>query len=62
MAAIRTARTYVQIGRGLEAFKEPFPVEEIPFMLMGAIGVLRLPFCNATEKGKARWLLSTDWG
>ena len=38
MAAIRTAKTYVQIGRGLEAFKEPFPVEEIPFMLMGAIG------------------------
>jgi len=38
MAAIKTAKTYVQIGLGLEAFKEPYPVEEIPFMLMGAIG------------------------
>ena len=38
MAAIKTAKTYVQIGLGLEAFKEAFPVEEIPFMLMGAIG------------------------
>ena len=38
MAAIKTAKTYVQIGLGLEAFKEAYPVEEIPFMLMGAIG------------------------
>lgn len=38
MAAIKTAKTYVQIGQGLEAFKEPFAKEEIPFMLMGAIG------------------------
>ena len=38
MAAIRTAKTYVQIGQGLEAFKESFSREEIPFMLMGAIG------------------------
>ena len=38
MAAIKTAKTYVQIGLGLETFKETFPVEEIPFMLMGAIG------------------------
>ena len=38
MAAIKTAKTYVQIGLGLEAFKEEYPVEEIPFMLMGAIG------------------------
>lgn len=38
MAAIKTAKTYVQIGLGLEAFKEPFAKEEIPFMLMGAIG------------------------
>ncbi len=38
MAAIKTAKTYVQIGQGLEAFKEAYPVEEIPFMLMGAIG------------------------
>lgn len=38
MAAIKTAKTYVQIGLGLEAFKEPYPVEDIPFMLMGAIG------------------------
>lgn len=38
MAAIKTAKTYVQIGQGLEAFKEPYPIEEIPFMLMGAIG------------------------
>ena len=38
MAAIRTAKTYMQIGQGFEAFKESFPVEEIPFMLMGAIG------------------------
>ena len=34
MAAIKTAKTYVQIGLGLEAFKEPYPVEDIPFMLM----------------------------
>lgn len=38
MAAIKTAKTYVQIGLGLEAFKEVYPEEEIPFMLMGAIG------------------------
>ena len=38
MAAIKTAKTYVQIGLGLEAFKGAYPVEEIPFMLMGAIG------------------------
>ncbi len=38
MAAIKTAKTYVQIGLGLEAFKKDYPVEEIPFMLMGAIG------------------------
>lgn len=38
MAAIKTAKTYVQIGLGLEAFKETYPIEEIPFMLMGAIG------------------------
>jgi len=38
MAAIKTAKTYVQIGLGLEAFKEAFPTEEIPFMLMQAIG------------------------
>ena len=38
MAAIKTAKTYVQIGQGLEAFKEPYPIEDIPFMLMGAIG------------------------
>ncbi len=38
MAAIKTAKTYVQIGLGLEAFKGHFPIEEIPFMLMGAIG------------------------
>ncbi|MBR1462064.1 MAG: class I SAM-dependent DNA methyltransferase [Prevotella sp.] len=38
MAAIKTAKTYVQIGLGLEAFKEAYPVKEIPFMLMGAIG------------------------
>ena len=38
MAAIKTAKTYVQIGLGLEAFKEAYPIEEIPFMLMGAIG------------------------
>lgn len=38
MAAIKTAKTYVQIGLGLEAFKGRYPVEEIPFMLMGAIG------------------------
>lgn len=38
MAAIKTAKTYVQIGLGLEAFKGRFPIEEIPFMLMGAIG------------------------
>ena len=38
MAAIKTAKTYVQIGLGLEAFKEAYPVDEIPFMLMGAIG------------------------
>ena len=38
MAAIKTAKTYVQIGQGLEAFKKAYPEEEIPFMLMGAIG------------------------
>ncbi len=38
MAAIKTAKTYVQIGLGLEEFKGHFPIEEIPFMLMGAIG------------------------
>lgn len=38
MAAIKTAKTYVQIGLGLEAFKGAYPVEEIPFVLMGAIG------------------------
>lgn len=38
MAAIKTAKTYVQIGLGLEAFRDAYPVEEIPFMLMGAIG------------------------
>ena len=38
MAAIKTAKTYVQIGLGLEAFKEEFPRSEIPFMLMEAIG------------------------
>ena len=38
MAAIKTAKTYVQIGLGLEAFKGDYPVAEIPFMLMGAIG------------------------
>lgn len=38
MAAIKTAKTYVQIGLGLEAFKEEFPRDEIPFMLMEAIG------------------------
>ena len=38
MAAIKTAKTYVQIGLGLEAFKEEFPRYEIPFMLMEAIG------------------------
>ncbi|MBO4891546.1 MAG: class I SAM-dependent DNA methyltransferase [Prevotella sp.] len=38
MAAIKTAKTYVQIGLGLEAFKETYPIEEIPFLLMGAIG------------------------
>lgn len=38
MAAIKTAKTYVQIGLGLEAFRKAYPVEEIPFMLMGAIG------------------------
>lgn len=38
MAAIKTAKTYVQIGLGLEAFKKTYPVEEIPFMLMEAIG------------------------
>lgn len=38
MAAIKTAKTYVQIGLGLEAFKEAYPIQEIPFMLMGAIG------------------------
>ncbi len=38
MAAIKTAKTYVQIGLGLEAFKETYPAEEVPFMLMLAIG------------------------
>ena len=38
MAAIKTAKTYVQIGLGLEAFKEAYPVEEVPYMLMQAIG------------------------
>ena len=38
MAAIKTAKTYVQIGLGLEAFREAYPIEEIPYMLMGAIG------------------------
>lgn len=38
MAAIKTAKTYVEIGLGLEAFRREFPVEEIPFMLMQAIG------------------------
>ena len=38
MAAIKTAKTYVQIGLGLEAFKKDFDREEIPFMLMEAIG------------------------
>lgn len=38
MAAIKTAKTYVQIGLGLEAFKEDFDREKIPFMLMEAIG------------------------
>ena len=38
MAAIKTAKTYVQIGQGLEAFKKAYSAEEIPFMLMGAIG------------------------
>ena len=38
MAAIKTAKTYVQIGLGLEAFKGRFPIEEIPYMLMSAIG------------------------
>ena len=38
MAAIKTAKTYVEIGLGLEAFKEAYPVEEIPFMLLQAIG------------------------
>jgi len=38
MAAIKTAKTYVQIGLGLEAFKGAYPVEEVPFMLMQAIG------------------------
>lgn len=38
MAAIKTAKTYVQIGLGLEAFREPFATEDIPYMLMGAIG------------------------
>ncbi len=38
MAAIKTAKTYVQIGLGLEAFKGDYSVAEIPFMLMGAIG------------------------
>ena len=38
MAAIKTAKTYMQIGLGLEAFREPFATEDIPYMLMGAIG------------------------
>lgn len=38
MAAIKTAKTYVEIGLGLEAFRGEFPAEEIPFMLMQAIG------------------------
>ncbi|MBO4800272.1 MAG: class I SAM-dependent DNA methyltransferase [Bacteroidaceae bacterium] len=38
MAAIKTAKTYVEIGLGLEAFKGRFPIEEIPYMLMSAIG------------------------
>ena len=38
MAAIKTAKTYVEIGLGLEAFRREFPAEEIPFMLMQAIG------------------------
>lgn len=38
MAAIKTAKTYVEIGLGLEAFRGEFPTEEIPFMLMQAIG------------------------
>ena len=38
MAAIKTAKTYVQIGLGLEAFKGAYPVEEVPFLLMQAIG------------------------
>ena len=38
MAAIKTAKTYVEIGLGLEAFRGEFSIEEIPFMLMKAIG------------------------
>ena len=38
MAAIKTAKTYVEIGLGLEAFRGEFSIEEIPFMLMQAIG------------------------
>lgn len=38
MAAIKTAKTYAQIGQGLEAFKKRFDKGEIPFMLMSAIG------------------------
>jgi len=38
MAAIKTAKTYVQIGLGLETFKEAYPIGEVPFMLMQAIG------------------------
>lgn len=38
MAAIKTAKTYVQIGQGLEAFKKEYSIYEIPFMLLEAIG------------------------
>ena len=38
MAAIKTAKTYVEIGLGLEAFRGDYPVTEIPYLLMQAVG------------------------
>ena len=38
MAAIKTAKTYVEIGLGLEVFRKNYSVEEIPYLLMQAIG------------------------
>ncbi len=39
MSFIKTKYTFAQIGQRLEVFKQPFNVEDIPYLLLGSIGV-----------------------